>query len=300
MRNKPFVIVITIAVVLGLVACVLIFMQFKTVKSKAAAQAKSADLETVDVLFAKSALDSATEITPTMVVTKKFPKKYAPPAYLSKFDDIKGRVPEYDVPEGDFILEPKLKDASDLKKASQMISPGMRLISIPINQTRSTSFLVKNGDFVDVVGNLETDIYNATTQQNVNTKITKTVLQKVRVFDIQYGAVIPEDEEGAPAASKKKSKKSSSSQDMNRMGRGTTATLEVSPEDAEKLHALVSMASDFSLVLRRFDDNIAYTSRGITPEGLLRGMVTETTSSEPAPVLAPASEPAQPKKRKFY
>jgi Flp pilus assembly protein CpaB len=184
-----------------------------------------------------------------------------------------------------------------------MISPGMRLISIPINQTRSTSFLVKNGDYVDVVGNLEAEIYSPTTQQNVNTKITKTVLQKVKVFDIQYGAVIPEDEEGAPAATtKKKPKKSSANVDMNRMGRGTTATLEVTPEDAEKLQALVSMASDFALVLRRFDDNnTASISGGITPDILLRGMISSSDNQAPVAVIPVApTEPAQQKKRKFY
>jgi Flp pilus assembly protein CpaB len=113
----------------------------------------------------------------------------------------------------------------------------------------------------------------------IGSRITVTFLQRVRVFDIIHGI------SGASAGDE---------QSNQRLAQGTTATFEVTPEEADIISNAETIASSLWLVLRRFDDEAVRAQRSPLEEKIIASL-KRTNIKAPPPPPEPTKAPAQRK-----
>jgi pilus assembly protein CpaB len=148
------------------------------------------------------------------------PQSAIPPGAYSKAAQVLGRGAVLPLNQGEFILPSKLAAANAGAGLPSMIPPGMRAVSVRVNDVVSVAGFVQPGTRVDVL---------ATGSQGAgNDRQTTTVLENVAV--IAVGKSLDRSASGDAAAS-------------------PVITLLVSPDDAQKL-ALVSQEGRIQLSLR--------------------------------------------------
>ena len=147
------------------------------------------------------------------------PQSAVPPGAFSATSKVLGRGAVLPISKGEFILPSKLAALNAGAGLPSMIPPGMRAVSVRVNDVVSVAGFVQPGTRVDVL---------ATGQGGGNDRQTTTVLENVAVIAV------------------------GKSLDRNASGEAQTApviTLLVSPDDAQKL-ALVSQEGRIQLSLR--------------------------------------------------
>lgn len=279
--NKSFTILVVLAVFLGLGSLFLIKKFVESEKAKVLAsvpqQTEVKPIETRDVLIAKDNLEAGTPLTDLNVGVVKMPSDIVPETALTSMDQIKDRFATQMLFKGDLILEGKVRTKDQLPKASLMISPGKRLISVRVDEVKASGFMIKNGDFVDLVGSFEVqdEMLPIGMDKPVGDRITVTFLQRVRVFDIIHGAVSG-------------SNQGEDGQNAQRMAQGTTATFEVTPAEADIISNAEDVASNLWLVLRRFDDEEIKPPRSELEAKIIASLQRVATKAPPPP------EPVKP------
>jgi pilus assembly protein CpaB len=147
------------------------------------------------------------------------PQTAVPPGYFSEISKVVDRGAILPISKGEFILPSKLAALNAGAGLPSMIPPGMRAVSVRVNDVVSVAGFVQPGSHVDVL---------ATGNQGGNDRQTTTVLENVLVLAV------------------------GKSLDRNTSADAQTApviTLAVSPDDAQKL-ALVSQEGRIQLSLR--------------------------------------------------
>ncbi len=148
---------------------------------------------------------------------------------------------------------------------SYIIKPGKRAITVAVNEVVGVAGFVLPNSMVDVVATMDSPYGKQANGRD--TRISKIVLQDVRVLAV--GQIL-EEKEGKPVSV-------------------PTVTLDVSPEDAEKL-ALAS-ENKVQLILRHLDDTEVAKTKGQTVASLLSGDVPQ--SQQPVQRVASARRPAR-------
>lgn len=273
--NKSFTILVALAVLLGLGSLFLIKKFVESEKARALASAPAVSqvkpVETKDVLFVKDDLQTGTPLTDLNIGVTKAPVDIVPETALTSLDQIKDRFAMQSLYKGEFLLQPKARTREELPKASLMIEPGKRLISVRVDEVKANGFMIKNGDFVDLVGSFDVkeEMLPTGSVLPIGDKLTVTFLQRVRVFDIVYGSSVTGSE------------KSDEGQGSQRMARGTNATFEVTPAEANIISNAESVASTLWLVLRRFDDTTITPPATPTEEKIIASLQRNDISAPP-------------------
>jgi pilus assembly protein CpaB len=153
-------------------------------------------------------------------------------------------------------------DKGDFLSAN--VKKGMRAVGVAVKAHVLADRLIRPGDFVDVIVTYRVRVNTRTNpeaQSLVNRYASETVIENVRILAVDNNdtkAVDEEEEDG-----KKKRKKSS---------KNATVTLEVSPDQSEKL-VLADKMGDIGLALRSIGDNSSPESdRTTTDVGMSRVM----------------------------
>ena len=148
------------------------------------------------------------------------PQSAAPPGAFVALSQVMGRGAVLPMSKGEFILPAKLAALNAGAGLPSMIPPGMRAVSVRVNDVVSVAGFVQPGTRVDVLA--------TGTQGNGNDRQTTTVLENVAVIAVGKSL----DRNAAPDAQT-----------------APVITLLVSPDDAQKL-ALVSQEGRIQLSLR--------------------------------------------------
>jgi pilus assembly protein CpaB len=145
---------------------------------------------------------------------------------------------------GEPIVSHKIVRAGDSGYMAAFLEPGMRAMAISVTVESAAGGFILPGDRVDVLLTRETNINGAnTSQQGDTTRFTSsTVMQNIRILAIDQSTRANDDAQSVV---------------------GATATLAVSPRDAEAL-ALARSEGDLSLVLRSYADAAAPSGRVAT------------------------------------
>jgi pilus assembly protein CpaB len=164
------------------------------------------------------------------------------------------------VVEGEQIILDRLAGEEDAS-LSFAIPEGMRAVSINVNDQTDVSGLVRPGDFVDVVASFEREEVQGQDSMTVYPRITKIILQDVEILAL--GRNMSANGEQAAEAP-------------------TTATLAVSPQDAEKL-VYASEYAILRLALRGAGDKSRINTSGIIREDSVpdRGSYTVDNAKRP-------------------
>ncbi|MEM9445930.1 MAG: Flp pilus assembly protein CpaB [Verrucomicrobiota bacterium] len=291
--GKAFNILFVVAIVIGGLCIFLLFQYINNVKEEsrkaALKEAGSSKIELVKVLTANVDIEHGTLVEESMTKMAEVPKEYVPETALTSADKLGRRLAAHFIPQGDLILDAKLKEREQIQRASLKITPGMRLVTTSVNDTKATAFLIKNGDYVDLIGTFTiADAGRTALNRVTDTAVTFTFLQHVKVYDIIYGNPAP-----PPTNNKNKS------QVDPRVARGTTVTFEVTPQIAERILAAESRASGITMVLRRYDDEEKVTGLGTNVETVLEEYLPPQPIIEESEEVLPPPPPTPTRKTVF-
>ncbi len=147
--------------------------------------------------------------------------------------DYVGSVVRDPIAEGEPIVARKIVRAGDSGYMAAYLEPGMRAMAIRVTVETAAGGFILPGDRVDVVLTRETTLSNVGAQESDRSKFTSAiVMRNIKVLAIDQSTHAGEDAQAVV---------------------GATATLEVSPGDAEAL-ALAKSEGELSLVLRSYAD----------------------------------------------
>jgi len=227
------------AVVFGLLA---VFIAQVWLNNQASLRAKVEPAKAVasqTVVVAKQPLRFGTELTAAMLQEVPWPSDALPNGAFAKIHDIMAggrRVVLAAIETNEPVLSLKITGPGQRATLSALVKPGMKAVTIRVNDVEGVGGFVLPGDHVDVVLTRQIDKGSATTQ---------VVLQNTRVLAVDQIA----DERAQKAAVAK------------------SVTLEVDTVDAQKLW-LSSSVGSLSLLLRKAGETAEVRTRKVTLEDL--------------------------------
>jgi pilus assembly protein CpaB len=234
------------AVVFGLLAVLIAQVWLKNQASMRARNVEPAKtVASQTVVVAKQPLRFGTELAASMLQEVPWPSDALPNGAFGKIHDIMAggrRVVLAAIEANEPVLSLKITGPGQRATLSALVKPGMKAVTIRVNDVEGVGGFVLPGDHVDVVLTRQIDKGSATTQ---------VVLQNTRVLAVDQSA----DERAQKAAVAK------------------SVTLEVDTVDAQKLW-LASSVGSLSLLLRKAGETAEVRTRKVTLEDL--------SSQEPA------------------
>lgn len=228
MLRRQSIIALGVAIVLGLVAVYLanVFLNVRQ------SQMNSSPAGTTKVAVAAVPLSYGMQVTPDKVKFVDYPSGTLPPGTYRTVADLlpmgKQRVALRPIEVNQPLLAADMTGEGQTASIAALLPDGMRAASVRINDVSGVAGFVKPNDTVDV---LITRQAIGPNRDGANAQVTDVLLQNVRVVAMDQNAETKND--AAPTATVSR-----------------TATLEVSPLDAQKL-ALGQQLGQLSLVLRK-------------------------------------------------
>jgi pilus assembly protein CpaB len=239
-------------------------------------------MPTQPVVLASADLSLGDSITAEQLRVAKFPKGEAPEGAFANPSDVVGRAVISAIVRNEPILPGKLAPKEAGQGLPPSIPPGLRAVSVRVNEVIGVAGYVLPGAHVDVLA-------TASPTQQVQDTTTKVVLTNVPV--LTAGTRLEQDQkDGKPI-------------------QVSVVTLLVSPEQAERL-TLASTEGKVQLALRNPLDKGTPDTRGIKPAALLssrtlaapspkamRAAAAATTQAAAAPPPPPTVEVIRGDKR---
>jgi len=231
--------------------------------------APAASMTTQSIVVAAAALHLGKEPKPEDVRMIQFPEGSVPMGTFTSADDIMGRGVISPIVQNEPILSAKLASKEAGFGLPPIIPPGMRAVSVRVNDVVGVAGYVLPGTRVDVVATV-----NPT--QNQIDVTSKVVLANVQV--LTSGTKIEQDgDKGKPMEV-------------------SVVTLLVDPSEAERL-TLASTEGKIQLALRNPLDKTAPVTAGVRPAALLAYGAAPRPVSAPRPrvvAAVPVAVPAIP------
>jgi pilus assembly protein CpaB len=261
-KYKSFVL-LGVAVIIALVTSALIYGSLKK-----NVQNKATPLPTAQIAVSVADLTWGTVLTPEMVKMVPYLKENLPQGSIGEPAQVVGRVLVSPVKASEPILESRLAPTTfKTGGVAAVISPQKRAVAVKVDQVIGVAGFIHSGNRVDVM----------VTLSNVkNTEpITKTVLENILVL----------------AAGSEVEKKGKDPLTV------TVITLEVTPEEAEKL-ALSAAEGKLQLALRSFNDTEGVRTQGVTVPVLLSSLnghpAKKPAAAPPKSLKNPSRVPKSP------
>jgi pilus assembly protein CpaB len=251
MRNIKAFALLALAVVFGLAAAVYAARWI----------AQRGNFASSPVIVAAVDIELGSRLNPQMLTRVEWPTGSVPAGAFTDMKDLQERVVKVGVLRGDAIVERKLAPAGTRGGLSAVIAEGKRAMTVRVNDVVGVAGFALPGNYVDVMVNMQQE------KQGGQDPISRTVLEQVLVLAVAQEA----------------------SRDDLKPKVVSAVTLELSPEDAEKLDLARSVGS-LSLVLRNQLDKQTVATGGMTRAQLL-GLKTIAAAPPPRPVHRPAPQP---------
>jgi len=266
-RNKRTALVVGIAVVLAAVASLGMYRIVSRMP------AKTAEVRTIDVVVAQHPLKLGTRITADHVKVVQWPANAPVANSFSKVEDVLNRGLISEVDENEPLTNSKLAALEAGAGLPPSIPPGMRALSVKVNEVIGVAGFVVPGTRVDVMVTLP-----GKTRDEDST--TRVVVSNVQVLTAGTRYDQENAKDGAPIPS-------------------TVVTLLVAPADGEKI-ALAGSAGQIMLTLRNPLDQDPTATSGVRTTALFGApapapkppVVHRGPAKPPAPIVATTPTPA--------
>jgi pilus assembly protein CpaB len=177
-----------------------------------------------------------------------------------------GAVLRVEIARGQPIHHSEIVAPGNREFLNVVLAPGARAIAIPVATGGAGTGLLHPGDRVDVI---LTQTFKTDQAPLTRRSVGETVVQSLRVL-----AIDPPEVKPASAGN----------------GFGRTVTLEVMPEQAEKINVAIELGK-LSLVLRGTDATGAEFTNGVPAPGVATG-IRPTWAGDVSPALRAAAAPA--------
>jgi pilus assembly protein CpaB len=261
-RNKRTAVVVVVAVLLAGLASL---GMYRVVSARPAIESDA--VKTVDVVVARHPLPLGTRVTRDHVKLAKWPADTQVMGAFAKVDEVIDRGLIATVAENEPLTATKLAPLEAGAGLPPSIPPGMRAVSVKVNEVVGVAGFVVPGSRVDVMATL-------TNRQAQQESVTRVVVSNAQVLTAGTRYDQENAKDGKPIPS-------------------TVVTLLVSPENGERI-ALAASEGQIMLTLRNPLDTAATITSGTRTTALLgQPLVAAPAAPRPARVSAPA-KPVQP------
>ncbi len=204
-----------------------------------------APVSTVEVAVAAANIPRGSSITQEMLRTARFPEEILPEGSYkaAEIPTIVGRVVVTDILQNELVIGAKLAAVGGSGGVAAILDPAKRAMSVRVDDEVGVAGFVKPGDRVDLFVTVERDGGGAEREVVAKLVLANTPVLAIGTEMLRTG----KDEEAKPVK---------------------VITLEVSPEEAEKL-ALASSMGKFRLALRSPLSKDDVVTKGATVASLL-------------------------------
>jgi pilus assembly protein CpaB len=186
------------------------------------------------VLVAADDLHIGRFLEPDSMRWQEWPDVSLPSSYIVEgsgdMEELSGAVVRFDIAAGQPITRTSVVKPGDRGFLAAVLDPGMRALSVPVDEASSNASLIFPGDRVDII--LTQTIGGDGEGRGDARRVSETVLENVRVIAMGRNLRGETGDDTGPGATQVR-----------------TTTLEVTPEGAEKV-ALVTEIGKLSLSLR--------------------------------------------------
>lgn len=193
-------------------------------------------IEYSDILAASADIPFGGRLTADNIKWKQWPKEAMSPEYITRanspeaLEEFQSGVAKAPIYVGEPISERRVVIAGDKGLMSALLTPGMRAVTTEISTESASGGFIQPGDHVDIILTEEVEEPPLPGQTRGNDIFeARTVFTNVRVLAVDQTYDI--DEEGGASIE------------------GDTATLELSPGDAELLQVAIA-SGELAMVLR--------------------------------------------------
>jgi len=243
MRNRLVILIAVNVILVGATIVLLrMWMTEQTPENATIVAATEQTVEVTQVLVAAENLNSGVLLQKQHWQWQEWPEEGLSKSYITYIpeedpedaaeaseDELVGSVVRFGIPAGQPLVTGAIVKPGDRGFLSAILEPGYRAMSIPVTASTSNAGLILPGDYVDVIMSHKFKI-EAENGKQYDRRVAETILQNVRMLAIDQN--FSNDAAGAKV--------------------GKTATLQVSPRNAERLALALDMG-DLSLSLRGID-----------------------------------------------
>jgi pilus assembly protein CpaB len=217
----------------------------------------SSRIATRPLVVAAKNIPEGTAIDRSAISVREWPVATVPAGAFASADSLIGRVTRVAVFEGEPLVPGRLAPSGTGPGIEVKITPGKRAMALRINDVAGVSGLIQPNSRVDVLVNIR-DV------QDGGKQVAKLFMENMRVLSV--GTRVERDAAGNAI-------------------QATTAALEVTPEEAERLAVAVNQGS-IQLVLRGYGDPDSLRTKGASSAAVLTQL-----GSAPVRVAEPAPRP---------
>jgi pilus assembly protein CpaB len=255
MAAKRYSIVFYAAILVALIATFGVYRVLEATKA-------NARVATAPVVIAQKDMPEGATIDRMAVVVAQWPVGTIPAGAFTSIDSVASRVTRVPVFKGEALVPGRLAPDGTGPGLEVKITPGKRASSFRINDVSGIAGLIQPNSRVDILV-----VMNSGGEKG---SLAKIAMENMRILAI--GAVPQRAEDG-------------------RAINASVATVEVTPEEAEKL-ALITTQGSIQLVLRGYGDPDSAKTKGATTAQIVAGLNKATTVvTEPARVERQRSAP---------
>jgi pilus assembly protein CpaB len=259
MAGRRYTFVFYVAVAIAAIATFGVYRVLENTKA-------SSRIATRPLVVAAKSLPEGASIDRASLSVRDWPVATIPAGAYSSTDSLIGRVTRVAIFEGEAIVPGRLAPSGTGPGIEVKITPGKRAMGVRINDVAGVSGLIQPNSRVDVLVNLRTP--------DGGRQVSKLFMENMRVLSV--GTRVERDAEGKAIEA-------------------TTAALEVTPEEAERLAVAVSQGS-IQLVLRGYGDPDSVRTKGANSSDVL-SQLGSAPERAPEPAPRPAARRPTPQPR---
>jgi pilus assembly protein CpaB len=257
MAGRRYTFVFYVAVAIAAIATFGVYRVLENTKA-------SSRIATRPLVVAAKSLPEGASIDRTSLSVRDWPVATIPAGAFSSTDSLIGRVTRVAIFEGEAIVPGRLAPTGTGPGIEVKITPGKRAMGVRINDVAGVSGLIQPNSRVDVLVNIRAG--------DGARQVSKLFMENMRVLSV--GTRVERDAEGKAIEA-------------------TTAALEVTPEEAERLAVAVSQGS-IQLVLRGYGDPDSVRTKGANSSDVLSQLGSAPERS-PEPAPRPARRASAPR-----
>ena len=221
------------------------------------------------VVVASADLTEGAALDNSNLSVAQWPIATVPPAAYSTVDSLVGRVTRIAVFKGEPIIPGRLAPMGTGPGIQVKITPGKRAMAVKIDDVAGVSGLIQPNSRVDVLVTLR-ERENTGSNGGAGEQVAKLFMSNMRVLAV--GTVVQSGPDNRPI-------------------NATTATLEVTPDEAERL-AVGMREGSIQLVLRGYGDPDSIRTTGARSEDVLAQL--RSAASVRLPVRSSTNRTARP------
>ncbi len=256
---------LAVALICGVLAAILSVLYLRP---RSAPQAPPKPKQ-VAVVVAATDLPVATRLTRDLIQTKKVPEDQVPEGAFTSAAEVLGKITVAEVRAGEVLTDRVVREPGAELGLSFIVPEGMRAVTVALDEVSGVAGLARPGDHVDVI---------CTFDMPDQVSLSRIILQDVELLAVGTQLVPTEKKKAEGEKGRAPARKVA-----------PTATLAVTPEDAEKL-VLAATKGRIRLALRRAGDKSRAMVEGVTLYALTGYQPKETQAEGPPE----QSQPQQP------